>query len=908
MPEAKSRPYTAYVVPHTHWDREWYEPFEVFRARLVDVVDQVLDILSQDPSYRSFTLDGQAIVLEDYLAMRSEKRDLLIRQVQEGRLRIGPWYVLADEFLVSPESLVRNLILGQRICREFGPIMPVGYTPDSFGHISQLPLIARGFALDSIVFERGVGDEGERLRGEFRWVGADGRSEIFAVHLLGTYSAAAALGHRDWELRDAYDRQHAVNQIGTVLYGADDQARDLPIWLRETFERLSDGILRYATDGAVLLLNGSDHLFPQPDLPAILRDLNEAFPEVQFVHADIEDFVTAARKPLEELESYQGEFRGSRYQHVLSGVLSSRVYLKQANERTQTLLERYAEPLAALAWLSGAPYPGRLLWQGWRQLLQNHPHDSICGCSVDPVHEQMMVRFASATQIGRTAVRRALQRLAGPPGIDAVTVFNPLPYPREAVVACTLELPAGGSQDLGVHDDQGLVVASQLNAQQDYAAGQTDRRVDRATVRFLASLPPLGVRSFRLVHGARAAAPTNLRVAQENGAVTIENRQVRLEVGSDGAVTLVHKPTDQRYPLHLRFEDEADAGDEYDFSPVVGDEACSVSTPSSGPVMVESGPVAASVRLTYACALPERLNRDRSSREGSVSVPIELELSLDATAAFVRATVTVDNRAEDHRLRLRVGSGCHADHAWADGHFDVLRRPVEGATGDGWYQEPQATSHQRRFVAVSDGDRGLAIFNHGLPEYEAIPGEAGVDVAITLLRCVGWLSREDLRTRPQAAGPSLSTPGAQCPGHHTFELAFLPFAGAWDEGDTFEQAQRFDAAPEVWPAAEVSAARSWMALTAPLELTALKRAENRESLIARIFNPATHPVHGELSLWEAPRDVFEVSLGEERERHLEAPGAELPLTLTPKQVLTLEIVPAKRNGGSEEPASGGPQD
>ncbi len=895
MADAPTPTVTAYVVPHTHWDREWHKPYEVFRARLVDVIDRVLQILDDDPRYRRFTLDGQAIVLEDYLELRPEQRERIAAHVRAGRLRIGPWYVLADEFLVSPEALVRNLSFGRRACRAFGPSLSVAYTPDSFGHVSQLPLIARGFGLDSVVFERGVGDEGERLRGEFRWLAADGETDVFAVHLLGTYSAVAALGHADWQLGDGYDPKRAALHVKTVLYGAsgaDGAPAELPDWLRETFERLPGGILPYSTNGALLLLNGSDHLFPEPNVPDVVEQLNAALPEVRFVHGDLEEFIADARKPLSELESYSGEFRGSRYQHVLSGVLSSRIYLKQANERSQTLLERYAEPLAALAWTQGDAYPDHLLRRAWGLLLQNHPHDSICGCSIDPVHEQMMVRFAGADQVGRAAVRRTLQHLAGPPGLEAVTVFNPLPYPRTAVVDCTLALPAGSGQGLGVRDDGGLAVASQVRVTPELEPGRTDRTVDRTRLRFLAELPPLGLRSFSLVQGGRATAPTPLRVTRENGGVTLENERVRLEVAADGALALVQGPTERRYPLQLRFEDAADAGDEYDFSPLAGDTPVVAASPCGRPTLIENGPVTATVRLAYRLRMPERLSADRTRREGESVLPLALELSLDAAGALVRLTVTATNHAEDHRLRLRVSTGCHTGHVLADGHFDVLRRPVEPPSGEGWYQAPQPTNHQRRFVAVSDGETGLAVLSRGLPEYQAVPGAGGVELAITLLRCVGWLSRLDLASRPQGAGPSLPAPGAQCPGRHTFELGLLPFSGAWDDSELIEQAQAFAAPARAFAAGAAAPARSWLELTPPLELTALKRADDRDSLIVRVFNPSERGVRGTLRLWAAPREAYLVTLGEERIAPLTPPAAGIELAMRPKQVTTLEVVPA----------------
>ena len=899
---------TVYFVPHTHWDREWYLPFQAFRARLVDVIDQVLDLLEGDDHYRRFTLDGQAVVLDDYLEVRPERAAALAAHVRAGRLRIGPWFVLADEFLVSPEALVRNLALGHATCRRFGPPMPVAYTPDSFGHVSQLPLIVRGFGLDAIVFERGVGDEGERLRGEFTWESADGTAHVFAVHLLGTYSPAAGIGHHDWELRDTYDAERARRQFAAVLYGGSDLGEEFPVWLRESVERLEGGIDAYATGPALLMLNGSDHLFPQPNVPTIVRDLADAFPNVDVVHADVEEFVRSAQAQGADLATHRGEFRGSRYQHVLAGVLSARMYLKQANHHAETLLERYAEPLAALALHAGGPDPRPLLGVAWRTLLLNHPHDSICGCSIDPVHREMLTRFEQVTQLGDDLCRRAVEHLAhgrDDPRDDRssathLAVFNPHPRAERVVVQTELLLPPGSATTLRVLDNDGHALPSQIEAHPSTAPGRVDEARERVRLTFQSDLPALGIGAVRIAtDGAEAApatAPHGAVEARERGdAVVLEHATLRVEIDASGAVTLIDRTSSTSYPLHLRFEDEGDAGDEYDFSPVAEDTVTTASTSLEAPRLLERGPLRTSASATYRLQLPERLADDRARRIGAATLDLDVTFTLVAGSHRLELAVDVDNRASDHRLRLRVASGRQAEQVWADGHFDVLRRPVRPPAGDGWFQRPVATNHQRRFVAVDDGDHGLAVLNRGLSEYEAIPTDTGVELAVTLLRCVGWLSRDDLSSRPQGAGPALATPEAQCHGRHRFHLALVPYQGAWWEGPLALEAERFVAPARVLATGGQTGAAG-LSLEPPLTLSAFKpSAESGRGTIVRVWNPAPVRVTGRLQVEHPLHEVHLVRLDETREAPLIATGAGLDLTLGPSGVITLELVP----GGEE---------
>jgi mannosylglycerate hydrolase len=393
-----------------------------------------------------------------------------------------------------------------------------------------------------------------------------------------------------------------------------------------------------------------------------------------------------------------------------------------------------------------------------------------------------------------------------------------------------------------------------------------------------------------------AALPIGAVEAHERaGAVALEHATLRVEIDARGSVTLVDRVSGVGYPLHLRFEDEGDAGDEYDFSPVAEDAATEAHASLAAPRLLERGPLRARASATYRLELPERLSDDRTHRVGTATLDLEVTFTLVAGAHRLDLDVGVDNRASDHRLRLRVASGRHAEHVWADGHFDVLRRPVRPPAGEGWFQRPVATNHQRRFVAVDDGAHGLAVLNRGLSEYEAIPTPGGVDIAVTLLRCVGWLSRDDLVSRPQGAGPALPTPEAQCHGRHRFELALVPYQGAWWQGPLAHEAERFVAPARVLATGGPTGAAG-LALEAPLTLSAYKpSADPGRGAIVRVWNPAPVRVTGRLQAEHPLREVHLVRLDETREAPLVATGGGLDLTLGPSGVMTLELVP----GGEE---------
>jgi alpha-mannosidase len=379
------------VVPHTHWDREWYLPFEQFRLRLGAVVDGVLKTLERDPSFTSFTLDGQAIVLEDYLDVRPENEGRLRALLEAGRLEVGPSYVLPDEILVGGESLVRNLLLGRRVCRRFG-VEPsgAGYLPDSFGHPAQLPQVLAGFGIRTFLFSRGMGDEIDEVGVVFRW--RAGPAEVVACQMLPHYDNFARL---TW-YHDAEERVRAiVEQFGELL--------------------------REAGQDEIVLANGSDHLPVEPELPEILAGLEQAF-DAPFRIGRYDEHAPAA----EGLPEHEGELVGSRLQNILRGVNSTRIYLKQANERAERRLLSIETAAALRTLRDDTPYPAADLQLAWRDLLRNHPHDSICGCSCDKVHRDMLVRYEQLDRTLAYVEREAL-------GVGGALV-NTLPYRRRRLV------------------------------------------------------------------------------------------------------------------------------------------------------------------------------------------------------------------------------------------------------------------------------------------------------------------------------------------------------------------------------------------------------------------------------------------------------------------------------------------
>ncbi len=896
----------ATVVSHTHWDRAWYCTFQEFRIRLVQLVDKLLDILEADPSFRCFMLDGQMSVLEDYLEVRPSQAEALRRHCQSGRIQVGPWFVLADEFLVSPEALIRNLRLGRRMGNAFGGVTKIGYVPDGFGHIAQLPQILRGFGIDNAFFWRGMGAEGDRLGTEFTWEAPDG-SAVTTILMPWGY--------------------HNVTNLGYGIHWGDVSQMEFDLELAlEKIQRAIHKLTPMANTDALLLMNGIDHAEPEPRIPAILAQANQRITGVELVQGTLADHLARVRNSGKTLPTFSGEFRWGRYSEILQGVYSTRIHLKQANHAGETLLERYVEPLTAFSWLAGNEVPPGvpdLVDVAWHWLLLNHPHDDIYGSGIDEVHHEMAFRFSQSKQIGDALVRDSLRRLArqvdfsGQSGLPVIA-FNPLGWARREIIEAEIdfEFDDPTADDFQVVNTAGEVVPHQVVSDEPlfWMEVLKPNRKRRVKVLFPASLPSCGYAAFFIQPRETQAGAADLAVS-ERGA---ENAFMSFEIADDGGLTVIDKTTGQTIRGLGHLVDVADAGDEYTFCPLKGDQPVTTAGSAADIERLESGPCRARFRIRHWLRIPARLNDDRQSRSAEmVELPVTSDVCLYAGQPGVFITTHIANRAHDHKLTASFPSGIQAAQAHVDESFMVAARDLKLPDSTGWVEDPTPLMHQRAFTDLSDGTRGLAVLNRGLPSVEVF--EDGT-IALTLLRSVGWLSRDDLWVRRIAAGPLVPTPGAQCLGEYTYEYAVLPHAGDWQQVyqaaynyNAPALARRADTHPGLelkemnitrddparvkkipWPRGGPLPASLSIIDVQPPALILSAAYRSGEALIIRCYNPTGETIQGTVTFGLTLVQAERVRLDETVIEALPTlPVGGLPVQVKAGEVVTLRLLPER---------------
>ncbi|WP_143590993.1 glycoside hydrolase family 38 C-terminal domain-containing protein [Thermoactinospora rubra] len=792
------------VVPHTHWDREWYEPFQRFRLRLVALLDEVLDRMEREPDYH-FTLDGQLACVDDYLEVRPENRDRIAALVEAGRLAIGPWQILLDEFLCSGETIVRNLELGMARADKLGGALPVGYLPDMFGHIAQMPQILRLAGLEHACVYRGV--PSSVTTSAFAWVAPDGTAIRTQYLPEGGYGNGA-------HLFEAPDRL-AGRAAGFV-------AR----------------MRRWQPEGPLLAMYGTDHSAPVAGLPGMVAELGARMDTLAgYIGRFSADFSAGTAG----LPRVAGELRSHARANILPGVISVRAHVKQLMGRAERMVERYAEPLAAL-W--GEEWPGRFLDMAWWRLVDASGHDSVTGCGVDETAQQVAARIAEAEHLGQAVRDMVTARLAAAVPSGGVLVVNPTPAVRRSVVlfevagsepladalgrrvplqpleyAPTLLLdeemdPAvaltfvHGTELYGRHVTgwsvgDGVLTftvgrepdpAFDVAELRDRLEGVSRVRIvaePRRTVAALVEVPPLGHIAVK-PDGEGGAEGGGLPVTPSRAEDRVlDNGLLRVEVAGDGTLTLA-TPDGVTITGAGRIVDGGDVGDTYNHAPPARDRL--VEEPEAVEVeLVCSGPLVAAldVRRTYrwpayggyrtgelvegiwADAPPELGPGGPGAVEETV---VTTRVELRAGEPFVRLRVEFDNRCVDHRVRLHVPLPERATASLAEGQFAVVERGLTAEGGCG--ETPLPTFPASSWVAAG----GVAALLEHVTEYEV----TGNELALTLLRSVGYLSRNRNGLRPEPAGPQLPTPAAQSRGVRSVSLALMPAgAGVQEAAEVF---------------------------------------------------------------------------------------------------------------------------
>lgn len=907
------------VVSNTHWDREFRHSFEKTRRHLMDMLDTTLDILESDPKYNSFTMDGHSIMIDDYLEMRPERREQVEKFIKQGRLVIGPYYTLAEEFSVGQEPIVRNLIYGRKTVRKYGgKTGTVAYTPSSWGQTGQLPQILRDFGLTHMMFYRGVSHH--ECDAEWIWEAPDGTRVMasrFAVYARYNWYYQV---HRAVTTGRVFEKDYIWGEFDEAPFRPADglSGEDLtfelkspvnlynPKRLKQAIEDMVEREGKHFTTEVFLAMNGHDISVAHPNESRVIEDAKKLFAgKYDIEHCSLEEFWTEAEKHIDKdkLPVLTGERRSylkeGMWTFLFPNTISSRTYLKQEDFAATCNLVRTAEPLACLAIANGAEAPTRYLDRGWRYLLSNHTHDANGGCAPDAVCQDMEYRYRKASDIADIVASDALGYIAlnlapGKQSADVMQliVYNPLPFKRDAIVAVDLEIPrTHGAKAARLVDQSGNEVAMQAISDEKSSSfvdsiWEVPRILESNRVRFYAKfddLPGLGYRTYTIVPEKAELRDNDTLVT---GPASMENDHLAVTVNGNGTIDILHKATAEMYNSVNYLRDQGEAGNAWKHVPPVFDQVFTSLGASATARIIENGPLVSAIAAEYEFEVPLDYADGARRSDTLVKLPVRVEYRLRAGESKVNVRIKIDNRAKDHWLRACVPTGITAEHTVSDSHFDAVIRPVKIPDSTGWVERAYGTHPMQTFAGVSDEHGGIAFMPRGLYEYEMFE-DAESTLALTLIRAcrIKLAVSEEKQTE-------LPDDGIQCPGIRRFEYDICVHEGDWSQAGLFNEA-----ACGYTPirAAQIGRGKGTLPLeggfasidNSVVHISAIKPAESGKGVVMRLFNPSAKAQTPQIELSNAVVKACHCGMDETSGKAVPIKGGKIRVALEPHKIASV---------------------
>lgn len=846
-----------HVIPHSHWDREWYFTTSRSKVYLMKDLGDVLNTLENDPEFKYFMVDAQGSLLDDYIKWRPQDKERISKLVNEGRLVIGPWYTQTDQLVISGESIVRNMYYGMKRCESFGKYMNVGYVPDSFGQSGNMPQIYRQFGIEDTLFWRGVSDDMVKHT-DYNWRGDDG-SVVFTTQIpFGYY-------------------------IGGNIPEAPEENDEF--WQKECLEKAGG---RSATRH-IYFPNGFDQAPVRTNLPQLVQERNEKDPENEYVISCIEDYIKDVKSENPELEEVQGELVIAKHMRIHKSIFSSRSDLKVMNTQIQNYVTNVMEPLLTISYNLGNEYPHEAVAEIWKLLFENAAHDSIGSCISDTANEDVYVRYKQARDIAVNLVELHSRLISTNVKNDAdmtFTVLNTLPQKRKDTVIVKTYVPGG---KFAIIDENGNDVEYTIIKSRDltdYVLSQTimldpsrkfyvPDQVLEVTMAIKANdVPALGYVQYSI----DSKKDSHKETADKK---VLENKYYTIEVEENGSLTIVDKANNVTYKNQGILVENGDDGDSFNYSPPRKDMEV-FSNESKCTVKISGSDIYDQAEIHFDMVVPADLD-ERAEGKVSVTMPVDMTVALRKDSKVIDFNVKVDNKGLSHRLCVLFNSQIVSAFNYADQQFGLIKRPnyyekemklymesmnnkTEKKAGiqelanwandqSTWQEPPISIEPTQSYVSLTDGKTGIAVIPQGVREYEVLDDSK---IRLTLFRTYGFMGKENLIYRPgRASGERIiETPAAQLLKEMEFNFGFTSYAGDINDSDIDTLAKQYNTNMEVYTYAEFLNGRlifsqreidgenakihSLFETEGNLVVSAVKKAEEDDGYIIRLYNGKDH--------------------------------------------------------------------
>lgn len=849
--------YKMHVIPHMHWDREWYFTTEESRILLVNNMEEIITRLESDENYTHYILDGQTAILEDYFKVKPEMKSRVEALARKGKFILGPWYTQTDEIVVGAESITRNLLYGFKDCTDLGvDPMRIGYLPDSFGQTEQLPTILNGFNINRSVFWRGCSEKHGTNKTEFIWKSLDG-SDVTAQILPLGYAIGKYLPQEKEALKKRMDVYNKVLKNG-------------------------------ATTEHLVLPHGHDQMPLQKDIFEVMDILEDMYPEIEFKMNNYDELFEALEANRDNLDVLIGEFIDGKYMRVHRSISSTRMDIKYLSTLLENKMANILEPLASLCYAHGFEYHHGLMENLWKEMMKNHAHDSIGCCCSDEVHREILARFLWASDAMDKLIlfyeRKIADHVKNDVSNEKVVVYNLQPNAVSSVINVRLR---SKYNDFVLVDSEGNNVEFNVLSKQEIDPGLVDRQIVHygsydPFIEYDLEVYAKDLDAFSYETYFVKKENASLEVSKTTELRELNNEFLSVKVNGNGTLTVIDKQNNLTYNDVLLIEEGSDDGDEYDYSPLVPEQELIITSKEAvADVTFKQTSLTQTAVIKLSIVVPKDLEA-RKARVLDTTLKFEFKVELKKNDPVLHITSTVHNNVKDHRVRVHIPTNIAAKESIADQQFGMITRPVYDVSQDIWEQEkwkekPVDIYSMMSFVGLSDENNGLALFTKGIREYEII-GDHYDTIAFTLLRGIGVLGKENLYYRPlRPSGIKLPTPDSQMLDTYTFEFGLYSHKNSTEEANVTTIARRYLTEVQSYHEnsfnamklnkQEVSLAPSNKLLQLSndaVTLSVVKKAEREDALVVRVFNPSrTRNNDTTLTFFRNVKEAKLVNLNEE---------------------------------------------
>jgi len=925
-----------HIVTYTHWDREFRWEFERTRMRLVDCIDALLEIMEKEPDYRSFLMDGQLTMIDDYLEIRPEKAEQIKKLTEAGRMELGPWYTLADCAPIQGESVVRNIQYGVKKSKEYGNVLNCGYNVFSFGQIGQLPQIYNNFDIDTIIFYKYMDPKKSKYH-EFIWESPDGTQALasrlgrearwnffFAGHIPIVYDKDA--WHKDW--------QYNWGELGKVFHTAD---ADNYGWfydildpetsfhkenIRKGMERALATVEGTAAPECVLLFEGTDFTEPHPLTTDIIKEIQAQYgDEIEVVHSTLTDYLSelkTALKDKDDLDLVKGPMRDGPVGAIHTDVFTTHPEVMIENSHAENRIIRYAEPLSAIAWKHGLDkYPATYLEKIWKLMFQSHAHDSMHGLGPVTLAEGEVSRLKQANVIAQGLERKGLENITKEINTSGVSdtefflaVHNPSSFERSEIAEAYVDIPRNVKLNYVIIEDaDGNEMAVQEVSRKETRAGIYHPRSrnmpfysTKVHLYFEAkNIPAMGYKTFKLKWAEKKEYPyphedwDAPRILANNmlcGANAAQNEFIKVQINPNGTVNITDKASGKLYENLNYFLDMGDKGNMWMYDCPGNDNILNSLTESARVSVAENGPLTVKFVISLSMKLPRDFDfaNDRRS-DVYETMPISVELTLRKGSCHLEVNTTINNTVKDHYFKVCFPTGLQAEKTYAEGSFMVTEFPVKPSENGQLRGNELARHPAQMWFDLYDGANGFAVLTDATKDYEILENEENQTIAMGLVRGTRLRIACDNRLWMEYPGDE----SAQSLREFSYRYAFLPHAKNWTDAKLYDSALAFNAPLHVCQFGKqegiFETEKSFVRIEGDnLVLSSVTKDEDSDAILIRLYNPTDCTVSGKLQLGFDVKSAASIRLDGQEAEALSVKNNVIDIVVGKGKIYTVRVV------------------